>query len=289
MSVRRIAWIKRTLILLGLAMAFVMFFRWFEHKNVYHPTRAHDAHAEELGRPFEEVRLTTPDGVEVHAWFFPGEPSADPPGAAVLFCHGNGGNISHRLHYYEAILDTGAALLAFDYRGYGQSEGRPSEEGTYIDAQAALHWLTNRGFPTHRVIVFGESLGGGIASELAHRQPLGGLVLQSTFTSIPDVGAELFWWLPVRILSSIEYNTHRKLPGIQSPVMIMHSRQDGLIGYAHAEKNFAAANEPKWMVELQGNHNDSLSNRDAFRSGVQQLVEHIHGNAPDRTAEQPSP
>lgn len=267
------------MILPGLALLFVMFFRWFEHKNVYHPTRSFDARAEELRRPFEDVRFKTSDGLTLHGWFFPSNISSNGTGAAILYCHGNGGNISHRLPVYQLLLETGAAVFTFDYRGYGQSEGKPGEEGTYLDAEAALQWLIARGFASTNVVAFGESLGGGIVSELALRQPVGGVVLQSTFTSIPDVGAELFWWLPVRTLSSIGYDTCRKLPDIQAPVVVMHSRDDGLVRFTHAERNFEAANEPKWLVELEGDHNYSLTDREAFRSGVQRLVDRIRSGS----------
>jgi pimeloyl-ACP methyl ester carboxylesterase len=215
----------------------------------------------------------------LHGWFFPSTASSNGNGAAILYCHGNGGNISHRLPVYELLLDTGAAVFTFDYRGYGQSEGKPGEAGTYQDAEAALDWLVQRGYEPTNVIAFGESLGGGVASEVALRRPLGGLVLQSTFTSIPDVGAELFWWLPVRMLSSIDYDTCSKLPDIQAPVVVMHSREDRLIRFTHAERNFAAANDPKWMVNLQGDHNFSLTDREAFQSGVQRLVDRIQSGA----------
>lgn len=279
MAAPRKPWFRRILVLLGLVLVFVMFFRWFEHANVYHPTRALDARPEQLGRPFEEVRFKSSDGVDLHGWFFHSTPSSNGTGVVILFCHGNGGNISHRLAYYEVLLETGAAVLTFDYRGYGLSEGRPSEAGTYQDALGAMDWLFNRGFDSTNVIVFGESLGGGIASEVASRQTVGGLVLQSTFTSVPDVGAEIFWWLPVRLLGSIQYDTHQKLPNIQVPVVIMHSRKDSLIRYTHAERNFEAANEPKWLVELQGDHNDSLTDRAAFKSGVQRLVDRVQGGS----------
>lgn len=279
MAARRKPLVRRLLILLGLMLLFAMFFRWFEHNNVYHPTRSFDARAEELRRPFEDVQFKTSDGLTLHGWFFPSNVSSNGNGAVILYCHGNGGNISHRLPVYELLLETGAAMFTFDYRGYGQSEGKPGEAGTYLDAEAALDWLEKRGFNATNVIAFGESLGGGIASEVALRNPLGGLVLQSTFTSIPDVGAELFWWLPVRMLSSIDYDTHSKLPDIQAPVVVMHSRDDRLIRFTHAERNFAAANDPKWLVDLQGDHNYSLTDRFAFQSGVQRLVNRIQAGA----------
>lgn len=244
---------------------------------VYRPSRALDAQAQELGRPFEDFTLKTKDGLELHAWFFPGDKTTNTVGPVVLYCHGNGGNISHRLAVYEVMLQTGAAVMAFDYRGYGQSGGRPGEEGTYRDTEAAYDWLIQRGYSATNIIVFGESLGGGIASELAFRKPTGGLILQSTFTSVPDIGSEMFFWLPVRWLGSIEYDTHARLPEIQVPVVVMHSPEDELIKYGHAERNFAVANEPKWLIDLEGDHNYSLTDREAFKSGIQTLVDRING------------
>src|SRR5207249_8613654 len=106
-----------------------------------------------------------------------------------LLCHGNAGNIGDRLEMAKALLQTGVNVFLFDYRGYGRSQGRPSEEGTYRDAQAAHQWLQQQGFEGANIIAFGESLGGGIASELALRAPLGGLVLQSTFSCMTDIGS----------------------------------------------------------------------------------------------------
>jgi hypothetical protein len=120
-------------------------------------------------------------------------------------------------------------------------------------------------------MAFGESLGGGVASELALRETLGGIVLQSTFTSIPDVGKELFPWLPVRWLSSIKYDTHRKLARIKVPVLVMHSREDELIRFHHAEKNFAAANEPRIFCELRGSHNNGVWEQKEFHEAIEKL------------------
>ena len=177
-------------------------FRWFEHSQVYHPDRVLTATGAELGRPFEDVSFKASDGVELNGWFFPASTNSPRRHLAVLVCHGNAGNIGHRLDTCAALLATGVNVFVFDYRGYGRSQGRPSEEGTYRDAQAAYRWLRQKGFAGTNIIAFGESLGGGVAAELAVRETVGGLVLQSTFTSIPDMGAELFPWLPVRWLGT---------------------------------------------------------------------------------------
>ena len=178
--------------------------RWFEHSRVYHPTRQLEATGGELGRRFEDVLFKTSDGIELNGWFFPADPGSPRPKMVFLNCHGNGGNISHRLGLYRALLETGAAVFTFDYRGYGKSHGRPSEEGTYLDAQAAYQWLLKKGYAGKNVIVYGESLGGGIASELCLREETGGLILQSTFTSLADIGSELYPWLPVRWMGRIK-------------------------------------------------------------------------------------
>lgn len=231
--------------------------RWFEHRNVYFPTSRLDATGQELGwRGMEDVRFTTSDGVRLNAWFYPAADDSPRRHLVFLLAHGNAGNISHRLPYYGVLLGRGAAVFAFDYRGYGRSKGRPGEEGTYLDAQAAHRWLREKGFAPTNIIAMGESLGGGVVSELALREPLGGLVLQSTFTSVPDIGQELFPWLPVRLISTIRYDTVNKLPRIRVPLLILHSRQDSLVGFHHAERNFAAANEPKRLWEIVGDHND---------------------------------
>jgi uncharacterized protein len=226
---------------------------------VYHPWKEWEAEPGDLGRPFEDVFVTTPDGVKLSAWFFPAMENSPRRDKVILVCHGNGGNISHRLQLCRLLLDAGAAAMVFDYRGYGKSEGTPGEEGTYVDSQAIYHWLRQKGFAARNIIAFGESLGGPIAAELALREKVGGLVLQSTFTSIPDVGAELLWWLPVRWLNTIKYDTLGRLPRVKAPVLVMHSREDTLVRFHHAEKNFAAANEPKLFHETSGGHNYSLT------------------------------
>jgi fermentation-respiration switch protein FrsA (DUF1100 family) len=249
--------------------------RQFELSQVYHPDRELEASGRELGRPFEEVWFRAADGVQLNGWFFAAETNSPRRSLAFLFCHGNAGNISHRLESCQILLTTGVNVLLFDYRGYGRSQGKPSEAGTYLDGQAAYDWLRNKGFAGRNILVYGESLGGGVGAELCSTRETGGLVLQSTFTSIPDLGAELFPWLPVRWLARIQYDTHRKLPHLRVPILVMHSRTDGLIGYRHAERNFAAANEPKRFCELEGSHNDALAAREKFVAGIEDFLQMV--------------
>ncbi len=267
-----------------LPLLYVML-RWFEHRQVYHPTHGFAVTGAALHRPWEDVTFAATDGVRLNGWFFPGATNSPRSRFVILHCHGNGGNISHRLEAAAGLLDLGLGVLLFDYRGYGRSAGRPSEEGTYRDAQGAYAWLRGRGFAPTNILVFGESLGGAVAADLARREPVGGLILQSTFTSIPDVGAELFPWLPVRWLAHTRYDTRAKLPLIRIPLLVLHSRTDTLIPFHHAEQNFAAANEPKLLVELAGDHNDSVeTGRAELAAGMEQLfrlIRHRAGAATD--------
>ena len=236
--------------------------RWFEYGQVYHPTREWADPDPDAKGSFEDIYFNSSDGMRLNAWFFPAHSDSPRKHRAILLCHGNGGNVSHRVDLCRALLRTGVNVLVFDYRGYGRSEGKPDEEGTYRDAQAAHQWLRSRGFDAQNIIAFGESLGGGVASELVLREVAGGLVLQSAFTSIADAGADLFPWLPVRWLNTIKYDTLKKLPRINVPVLVMHSRDDELIRFRHAERNFAAANESKLFWETNGDHDCYLASDD---------------------------
>jgi pimeloyl-ACP methyl ester carboxylesterase len=269
---KQVALFRRIGTALAVCIGLILVLHWFEHSQVYHPSRELEATPAGLHREFADVRFKAVDGIELHGWFFPADTNSPRARIAFLICHGNGGNISHRLDLCAALLETGASVFLFDYRGYGQSRGRPGEEGTYRDAQAAHAWLRQKGFPGEHIIAFGESLGGGVVSELALRETLGGIVLQSTFTSIPDIGAELYPWLPVRWLSTIKYDTRRKLPRIKVPVLVLHSRGDDLTGYHHAEKNFAVANEPKIFCELRGAHNEAVWEQSEFREATEKFL-----------------
>jgi len=263
--------IKNVVGVLLAPVALYMLFRWFEHQQVYQPSAALEASGDVLRRPFEDVYFQ--DRPRLNGWFFPANTNSPRAHLAVLICHGNAGNISHRLDLYQLLLATGVNVFAFDYRGYGRSEGRPSEGGTYQDAESAHSWLLTRGFAGTNIIALGESLGGGVASELALRQPLDGLVLQSTFTSIPDIGTELFPWLPVRIMATIKYDTRSKLPKIKIPVLVMHGPKDSVIPFHHAQRNFAAANEPKLFWKLEGDHNDPVTNERAnYLTGFERFL-----------------
>jgi len=250
---------------------------WFERKMVFVPSRSSHWTPALSRWTFEEVWLTASDGVKLHGWFMPGESGSIRKGLGVLILHGNGGNISHRAPLYDLLRREGLDVLAVDYRGYGRSRGTPSEEGTYRDAEAAWAWWLARGYRAERILLLGESLGGAVATELAVRHPPGGLILQSTFTSIPDMARALMPWVPQRWIRT-RYDTLAKAPGLRCPLLVLHGRDDTLVPFAHAERLFAAAPEPKWLRELEGDHNDALATPqgvERYAAAVREFVERI--------------
>jgi fermentation-respiration switch protein FrsA (DUF1100 family) len=239
-----------------------------------------------IGLGFEPLTLTTPDGETLDGWHVPA-PRGTPARGLVMIFHGNAGNISHRLDYLRMFHDLGFASLIIDYRGYGRSSGRASEEGSYIDAATAWRHATQAlGYPAGRIVLFGESLGGAVAAQLAATRQPAALVLASTFTSVPDLGAEIYSWLPIRLLARIRYDSRERLPQVNSPVLVLHSRQDDIIPFAHGERLFAAARAPKQFMEIEGGHNDGfVFGREAW---IRQLDEFLHLALENKSAQTPA-
>ena len=239
------------LVYVGLAAVLLFFQSWL----VYRPSRKVEQTPAELQLHYEEVRLTAADGTQLSAWYIPAEGAR----GAVLICHGNGGNIGHRLPTIWAYHQLGYSVLIFDYRGYGQSRGKPTETGTYQDAAAAWeHLVQVRKTLPERIVVFGRSLGGAVAAHLAKARRPGALILESTFTSVPELGATLYPFLPVRRLCRFSYNTLEMVKEVRCPVLVAHSPHDDMVPYAHGRTLFEAVAEPKQFLEMAGGHNDAL-------------------------------
>jgi uncharacterized protein len=229
----------------------------FQSRLVFYPQIGREIMTtpQAYGLPYEEVEIATEDGERLASWWVP---ATDARGTVLIF-HGNAGNISHRVDYLLMFNRLGYSVLIFDYRGYGTSTGSPSEQGTYRDAAAAWrHLVEQRGVRAGDVVLFGESLGGAVASWLAARRPARALILASSFTSATDLGAQVYWFLPVRMLSRIGYDNMANLKEVRAPVLIAHSREDDIVPFSHGQKLFAAANEPKAFLELRGGHNDGF-------------------------------
>jgi fermentation-respiration switch protein FrsA (DUF1100 family) len=220
---------------------------------------------QQAGMDYQEVTINAA-GEKLHGWFVP----APHARGVVLFFHGNAGNISHRLDYLRMFSELGFSVFIFDYRGFGKSSGEPSEIGTYQDGEAAWNYLveTRRVAPSS-IVLFGESLGGAVAAWLAARVKPRALIITSTFTSLPDLGAKLYPLFPVRLLTRYEYNTRKYLQAATCPVLIVHSREDEIVPFEHGEQLYAAAHEPKQLLEIHGGHNTSLIlSHDLWMKGV---------------------
>ena len=240
------------LAILGLQVAPLI----FEEKLIYFPYRAHELTPSDLGLAFEEVSLQTEDGVRLHGWFLP-VPDAR---RTVLVCHGNAGNISHRLD--RALLlqaKLKVSVFLFDYRGYGKSEGSPNEEGTYSDGRAAYQFLDDRGLVPDQIVLFGESLGAAIAVQLALERPAAALVLEAPFSSIRDMAAAAYPFLPLARLARTRYDNLAKIPSIEVPLLILHGTRDRIVPFVQSERLYEAAPHPKRFFAIPGaDHNDTF-------------------------------
>lgn len=246
----------RIVVLAYLGLMALIYFR--QSSLVFQPEVDRNVRASpaDIGLTFAPLKLSTADGEILDGWYVPARNKAR---GLVVFFHGNAGNIAQRLDYLRMFHDLGFATLMLDYRGYGLSSGSPSEEGTYLDAAAIWRHATQvLGFPAERVVLFGESLGGGVATQLATEVRPAALVLASTFTSLPDIGVELYPLLPIRLLAKIRYESKARLKQIICPVLVIHSKSDDVIPFAHGRRLFDAASQPKQFLEIEGRHNDGF-------------------------------
>jgi fermentation-respiration switch protein FrsA (DUF1100 family) len=250
-------------VLLVCALLVVVAYTWgvrgmwsaLQRKMIYFPTSVLAYTPTNVGLRYEDVHFQTSDGVKLHGWMVPC------PGAEVtlLFCHGNAGNISDRVENVLRLHGIGLQVFIFDYRGYGRSEGRPNEQGLYKDAQAAYAHLVSRDDldPEH-IAIFGRSLGGAVAVDLASRVSCWRLILESTFSSAPDVAKHMIPFLPMGRLISERFESESKIDKVQAPLLQFHGTRDEIIPYKLGERLFQAAPEPKEFFPIQGaTHNDT--------------------------------
>jgi fermentation-respiration switch protein FrsA (DUF1100 family) len=255
----------------------------FQDRLIYHPYRELEGTPGDWGMDFEDLRIKTDDGVTISAWFVPTGTKTKPRGV-VLFCHGNGGNISHRMHAIQLLGDLGFSTLIFDYRGYGQSEGSPDEEGTYRDAEAAWRYLVERRkIDPPRIIIQGRSLGGAVAVNLAAKHPPGALILEATFTSLPDAAASLYPFLPVRWLCRYRYDSAELIAKVHCPLLVVHSKGDRTVPYKLGRQLLDRANQPKELLELSGDHNDAFSTT-VYKRGLEKFLDQLAAKQPTSAA-----
>lgn len=239
----------------GVYVLFLVAMMFFETSLLFFPSRQARGGWDVLG--VERVRFEADDGTQLHGWFL----EHPQPRAVLMFACGNAGNISHRAERFAHLRDAHrVSLLAFDYRGYGLSAGKPHERGLLLDARAARRWLAERtGVKETDIVLMGESLGGGVMVDLAARDGARGLILERTFTSLPDVGAYHYSFIPVRLLMRNRLDSLSKIGDYHGPLLICHGDADEIIPLSMGQRLFEAANEPKRFVLLPGlGHNDPL-------------------------------
>lgn len=245
------------------AVCLLVFFR--QSSYVYYPGQGVGMTPSDVGLQYENLFLETEDGETANAWFVAAE-STDAP--VILLCHGNAGDIGDRVGSLETFHSMGLGVLIFDYHGYGKSTGRPGEMETYLDGLAAWKWLVEeKRIAPEKIVVFGRSLGGAVAAWLAVRVSPGALVVESSFSSVPDMGKEMFPFLPARAVCKFRYDTVAEIAKVRCPVLVAHSRHDEMVSLKHGQRIFAAAPEPKIFVEMEGGHNSGGLDVDAAYQG----------------------
>lgn len=230
-------------------------FMWLFQRNLMYVPHGDIAEPQAYGlQGFSEHALTTDDKQTVHVWYR----KAKEGFPTVVHFHGNAGNLSHRAYFFTLLGDAGFGVLGLDYRGFGKSTGRPYEEGLYLDARATLHYAMGElNVPAKELILYGESLGTGVAMKMATECECALLALQSPYTSIENVAQETYPWLPVRMLIQDRYNSIGIAKAVKEPVLVMHGDTDTLIGVEHAKELFTKLSEPKQSVYFPNKgHND---------------------------------
>lgn len=240
--------------ILGLLLLNVLMYFQQPHM-IFYPMPGLEQTPEDWGFKYKNVNFKTEDDIQLHGWYIP-HPQSE---RVLLFFHGNAGNISHRQASIEIFHRLGLNILIFDYRGYGQSQGKPSEQGFYQDAAAAWKFLTEEeDFAPEQIIIFGRSLGGTVAARLAADVQAHGLILESTLSSAHDFAKQVFKVLARLVFIRYDFNTVEYIRHVNAPVLVLHSPDDEIMPFNLGEKVFESANQPKQFVRMRGDHNSGF-------------------------------
>lgn len=258
-------------ILCGVYFGMLILLFIMQSKLVYFPSREIICTPTDIRLKYEDLTIETSDGLKLNAWFIPAESAT----GTALFCHGNGGNICYSLDVVETLNKLKLNVLLFDYRGYGKSEGSPTETGTYIDAETAYQYLLkDKNVPEKEIIVIGRSLGAAIAANLAKNHKPRLLVLESGFSSTADVAAKQYPIFPVRLLCRYKYKTADYVKDLKCPLLVIHSPEDEIIPYSNGKKIFNSAKAPKEFLEIRGSHNEGFTDSgDLYVNGLRNFIE----------------
>lgn len=248
----------------------VGYVKYLEHRGIYYPQKAIEFTPEFTGLSFEDVYITTGDNIEINGWFIPHTGAR----YTLLFCHGNAGNIGHRLEKIMLLRQASLNIFIIDYRGYGRSRGRPSEAGIYLDTKAAYDYLVEqRKIRPGDVILYGESLGCAAVIHLAAQEPVGALIVEGAFTRGRDMARRVYPFLP-SFLFSDSYDSLSKVGEITVPKLFLHSRDDEIVPLDLAGRLYNAAAGPKHFVELSGGHNSAfLDSQEKYVSSITSFIE----------------
>lgn len=259
-------WIVRVIIYLILSIAII---RYIERKYIFYPMKEVELFPDSAGLKFEDVYFRTQDNKRLNAWFIPAENAS----LTVLFSHGNAGNLSHRIEKASMLAGLGLNVFVYDYRGYGKSQGSPDERGFYKDISAAFDYLVNeKKIAAEKIILYGESIGGAAAIDLAMKQNAGAVIIEGTFTSIKDMARLTMPFIPYFVYSS-RFDSFSKIKDIMAPKLIIHSIDDEIIPFSFGERLYSSALPPKKFLELRGSHNTAfLESKEEYINGIKAFL-----------------
>jgi len=209
---------------------------------LYHPSENNYV-GDKLAISIEKVKIRTNDSIELLSWYHTKNLNEY---KTILFLHGNAGSLKNRIHKINHFKDMKINFLLVAWRGFNGNKGKPTEQGLYEDARSAVRWLNSKGVTENNIIIYGESLGTGVATEIAQNKNFAGIILESPFTSMIDVGKDKYPYLPVRFLLKDKYESNKKIKNIKSPILIIHGKIDNIVPFSMGEKMFQLANEPKY-------------------------------------------
>ncbi|MFC1593230.1 alpha/beta hydrolase [Candidatus Omnitrophota bacterium] len=246
----------RIFLVVFILSAFIFaYMKYFERNSIYYPEKDVIFTPADNGMEYENIYFMTVDGVQLNGWFVPQKN----PRGTLLFCHGNAGNIGHRVEIIELFRKLNLNVFIFDYRGYGKSQGAPSEQGLYKDAFAAYKYLLSRnGIDRRSIVIYGKSIGANVAADLAAKVNAAAFISDSGFTSAYEMGRKLFPCLPVKWIITVQYDALSKMDAISMPKLIIHSKNDEIVPFKMGLKLYESAAPPKEFYQMGGTHNEAI-------------------------------
>ena len=235
-----------TTILLGLVSFYVLLLTivfFFQRNLLYHPTE-NNYFGDKLNISIEKIRITTKDNIDLLAWYHQKNLKEY---KTILFLHGNAGSLENRIHKINHFKDMNVNFVLLSWRGFSGNKGEPTEEGLYEDARSAIDWIKSKGILEKNIVIYGESLGTGVATEISQNKNFGGIILESPFTSMIDAGKDKYPYLPVRLLLKDKYESDKKIKNINIPILIMHGKVDNIVPFHMGKKMYDLANQPKFF------------------------------------------